>query len=254
MMKTNLKKRILKTTILSLLFSVTALAGNQLSTVRTTTNSLEVQLSNSEDVAGIQFSLHTSSDVILGQIERYNRTSESHWIVSSYKPNDSTVNVVILSFDRKVFTSGSGSIVKISFSQMSQTEKSYARLTNVMVTNSKADSLGIGLRNLEWNNTSIFASTNEEKTFVLGQNFPNPFNPSTQIAYRLNKAAQVRLSIYDITGREVNRLVDQYQYVGEYKVEWNSNSTTGQTLASGMYIARLTVDNESVSRKMIMAK
>ena len=55
------------------------------------------------------------------------------------------------------------------------------------------------------------------KSFALGQNFPNPFNPSTILTYRLKVPAQVRLSIFDITGREVTRLVDQYQYVGEYQ-------------------------------------
>jgi flagellar hook assembly protein FlgD len=70
----------------------------------------------------------------------------------------------------------------------------------------------------------------------------------------LNKAAQVRLSVYDITGREVNRLIDQYQNVGEHSIAWNSNDQGGQKMASGLYFARLTVDNESVSRKMVMTK
>ena len=90
--------------------------------------------------------------------------------------------------------------------------------------------------------------------FVLNQNFPNPFNPSTKITYRLNKPALVKLSVYDITGREVNRLVDRYQSVGDYNISWNSNDDNGQKMASGMYFARLNVDNESVSRKMVMTK
>jgi hypothetical protein len=248
------KIKYLATTLFLGIISTATFAGNQLAAVRTTTSSLEVQLSNSEEVAGIQFSLHSSADVMLGLLERSSRTAESHWIVSSYKPNDSTINVVILSYDRKPFAVGTGSLVRIPFTLTNQFERSYATLTNVMITNSKADSLGVSIANLEWNNTVRFASLSENKSFVLGQNYPNPFNPSTKIAYKLNRAAQVRLSVYDVTGREVNRLVDQYQYVGEYSVDWNSNANTNQMLASGMYIARLTVDNESVSRKMIMTK
>jgi hypothetical protein len=133
-------------------------------------------------------------------------------------------------------------------------DKSNASLANVMVTNSQADSLGVTISNLEWSNNPNIAANNDTKSFLLAQNYPNPFNPSTRIGYQLNKATQVRLSVYDITGREVNRLVDQYQPVGDYNVEWSSNATSGQKLSSGIYFARLSAGNESVTRKMIMTK
>jgi flagellar hook assembly protein FlgD len=123
-----------------------------------------------------------------------------------------------------------------------------------MVTNSKADSLEVAINDLEWGSKTSIASNNDSKIFLLGQNYPNPFNPTTRIAYQLRKAAQVRLSVYDITGREVNRLIDQYQPVGDYSVEWNSNATSGNKLSSGIYFARLGVDNEIATRKMIMTK
>jgi hypothetical protein len=153
------------------------------------------------------------------------------------------------------FSNGQGSIAKISFTSEELKEMSHATLTNVMITNIKADSLGLAINNLDWNNKSVFiANNNESKSFTLGQNFPNPFNPTTKIAYRLNKPAQVRLSVYDITGREVNRLIDRYQSVGDYNINWNSNDYNGQKMASGMYFAHLNVDNESVSRKMVITK
>ena len=124
-----------------------------------------------------------------------------------------------------------------------------------MITNKHADSLGVAINNLDWSNKSVLiADNNATKSFVLGQNFPNPFNPTTKITYRLNKPALVKLSVYDITGREVNRLVDRYQSVGDYNISWYSNDDNGQKMASGMYFARLIVDNESVSRKMVMTK
>lgn len=241
--------------ILLLISAMTSFAGNKLSVVLAATNSLEIQLTNSEEVCGLQFSLHASSDIELGKLERGSRTAESHWMVASYKPNDSTMNVVIISLERKSFSYGQGSLITIPFSADNSPETSYALLTNVMITNNHADSLGIAINNLNWNNkSSMIASNNELKSFLLGHNYPNPFNPTTRIFYRLNKAAQVRLSVYDIAGREVNRLIDQYQNVGEYNVEWNSKANSGQKLASGIYIARLSVDNESVSHKMVMTK
>jgi hypothetical protein len=250
-----MKKRYFRIAIKMLISATTAFAGNDLGVVRTTLNTLEVNLANTEEVFGVQFSLRTSSDIVLGELERGVRTTESHWIVASYKPNDSTMNVLILSVERKNFANGQGSVAKIPFSTTNTPDVSYASLANVMITNGRADSLGVAINNLNWSNRSILiAENNDSKLFKLGQNFPNPFNPTTRIAYRLDKAAQVRLSVYDITGREVNRLVDKYQSVGEYNIEWNSSTNNGQKLASGMYIARLSVDNENISRKMLLTK
>ncbi len=241
--------------LLSLLISASiTFAGNNLSVVRIASNTLEVQLTNSELIAGVQFSLHTSSDVVLGEVGQGNLTAGSQWIVASYEPNDSTVNVLILNSEQKTFSVGQGVLVRFSISIINSFDLSNVSLSNVMVTNSQADSLGVTINNLEWNNKSNIAENSDSKSFLLGQNYPNPFNPSTRIAYQLSKAAQVRLSVYDIMGREVNRLVDQYQSVGNYNVEWNSNAINGQKLASGIYFARLDANNESTTRKMIMTK
>jgi hypothetical protein len=237
--------------ILALGMAVTVYAGNSLEVVRATSTVLEVQLTNSDEIFGIQFSLHTSSDIILGETERCDRTEDSHWIVASYKSNDSTVNVLILSMERRNLPAGSGSIVKMEFSALNTTDISHASLMNVMITNHNADSLGIAVNDLEWNNRSALLAENGSDLFDLQQNYPNPFNPSTKIAYKLNRSAKVRLSIFDIAGREINRLVDRYQSAGEYNVEWNSSK---QKLASGMYIAYLNVDNKSLSRKMVLTK
>lgn len=249
-----MRKRYYKIMTCVLILASTTYAGNTLAVMRTATNTLEVQLTNYEAIAGVQFSLHTSSDVVLGEVEHGDRTVESHWTVASYKPNDSTVNILILSLEQKTFSIGQGALVRFSFSMINPLDKSNASLTNVMVTNSQADSLGVAINNLEWSSKSNIAANNDSKSFLLGQNYPNPFNPTTRITYQLNKATQVQLSVYDITGREVNRLVDQYQPVGDYSVEWGSNAANGQKLSSGIYFARLNVNNESATRKMILTK
>ena len=241
--------------ILLLISTFAGYADNKLSITRSAANMLEVQLSNSEEIYSVQFSLRTSSDVVLGELERDFRTTEEHWLVASYKPNDSVVNVIIISMQSKYFPNGNGALAKITFTAEIPNEISSALLANVIITDKNADSLSVAINNLDWSNKPIIiANKNESKSFAYSQNFPNPFNPSTIITYRLNKPAQVRLSVYDITGREVNRLVDRYQSVGDYNISWDSNDKNGQKMASGMYFARLNVDNESVTRKMVMTK
>ncbi len=71
--------------------------------------------------------------------------------------------------------------------------------------------------------------------FGLFQNYPNPFNPKTAIICQWPAAAQVKLAVYDLLGREVSTLLNGVQPPGTYAVTWDA---TG--VASGMYVARLT--------------
>lgn len=90
--------------------------------------------------------------------------------------------------------------------------------------------------------------------FVLRQNSPNPFNPVTSIGYSLNTASGVKLSIYDTAGRLVNNLVNETQEAGSHSVVWNGVNESGSKVASGVYFYRLTTDNNTETRKMVMVK
>jgi len=78
----------------------------------------------------------------------------------------------------------------------------------------------------------------------LSQNFPNPFNPSTTIEYSLEKSGDVKIQIFNIKGRLVITLVDNYKTPGSYSVNWNPNS-----LSSGQYFYQIVVDGQPVSTK-----
>jgi hypothetical protein len=85
--------------------------------------------------------------------------------------------------------------------------------------------------------------------FVLSQNYPNPFNPSTNIQYTLEKSGKVRLSVYDLLGREVGVLVDGVQNVGTHQVVF---SRAG--LSSGIYFYTLQTANGVITKKMVLLK
>ena len=87
------------------------------------------------------------------------------------------------------------------------------------------------------------------KKFELNQNYPNPFNPTTTIKYKLPKNSFVTLKIYDILGKEVQTLVDEYKHSGIYKAEFNAAN-----LPSGVYFYRLTAGNFIEVKKMILQK
>ncbi len=85
--------------------------------------------------------------------------------------------------------------------------------------------------------------------FALLQNYPNPFNPRTVVSYQLPVASNVRLVVYDMLGRTVAVLEDGWKDAGNYSVPF-----TGDRLASGTYLFRLTAGGTSQSRTMMLLK
>lgn len=89
-------------------------------------------------------------------------------------------------------------------------------------------------------------------SFTLEQNYPNPFNPVTSISYKLPVASHVELKVFGILGNEITTLVDEFQYPGNYKVEFDCNFF--EKLSSGIYIYRLITDHFSQEKKMVLLK
>ena len=87
------------------------------------------------------------------------------------------------------------------------------------------------------------------KIFLLSQNYPNPFNSITNIQYQLSAASEVLLTIYNIRGQEVLRLVESDQPAGYHQITWNAAN-----VASGMYFYRLRAGNFVQTRKMILLR
>lgn len=87
-------------------------------------------------------------------------------------------------------------------------------------------------------------------SFSLLQNYPNPFNPETIIRYELPEGTHVRLKVYDLLGREIETLVDEFKQRGNYSSVFTHNSR----LAAGIYFYRITTDKYSSTKKMMYIK
>jgi len=75
--------------------------------------------------------------------------------------------------------------------------------------------------------------------YELSQNYPNPFNPTTQIKFALPKESQVKLTVYDILGRQVAVLLDEQRPAGFFFAEWDATSSAGSKVSSGVYFYRM---------------
>jgi hypothetical protein len=87
---------------------------------------------------------------------------------------------------------------------------------------------------------------------ILSQNRPNPFTAATEIGYALPVPGMVRLVVYDMLGRRVRTLVDEYQAAGHWKVRWNGRNERGIRLAGGVYFYRLEIGTRAETRKMLL--
>jgi hypothetical protein len=85
--------------------------------------------------------------------------------------------------------------------------------------------------------------------FVLGYNYPNPFNPATTITYEIPQAANVLLQIYDLRGNLVETLVNDLRQPGHYKIQWHAKNQP-----SGVYLYKLISDNYIDVKKCILLK
>jgi hypothetical protein len=92
-------------------------------------------------------------------------------------------------------------------------------------------------------------STEVPQSYALYQNFPNPFNPSTTIRFDLARSSDVRITIYDITGRQVDLISGKALRPGKYELDWNAGS-----LSSGVYFYTLSASDFVQTRKMILVK
>lgn len=90
--------------------------------------------------------------------------------------------------------------------------------------------------------------------FELYQNAPNPFNPITDIRYSLPESGHVSLEIFNMNGQKVRTLLDTYMDAGEHVVTWDAKNDSGDRVASGIYLYRLSSGDTVISKKMTLLK
>ena len=92
------------------------------------------------------------------------------------------------------------------------------------------------------------------KEFLLEQNYPNPFNPTTIISYILDKDSDISVSIYDVSGKLINTLQNEYRTQGEHSIIWNGTDDLGNKVGAGVYFYQLRAGEIVKTKKMVLVK
>ena len=90
--------------------------------------------------------------------------------------------------------------------------------------------------------------------YNLFQNYPNPFNPLTKIKYSILKDSRVELTVYNIKGKLVKKLVDENKQSGNYYVTWDGTNEKGICVGSGVYFYQIKAGNNSIIKNMLFLK
>lgn len=119
-------------------------------------------------------------------------------------------------------------------------QQTYRHLTKIY----KPDSLTVG-NEIDYN---------VPKTTNLDQNYPNPFNPSTSIKFQIGQPGDVSLKVYNILGKEITMLLEEFLPSGEYTIQWDGKDDKGNPLPGGVYFIQITAGQYRQSIKSVLLK
>jgi hypothetical protein len=111
--------------------------------------------------------------------------------------------------------------------------------------------------NVETGNSYSWVNISEDnmpRSFSLADNYPNPFNPTTEINYSIPTPCYVELTIFDVLGRKVNTLVKGFTRPNNYSIQWSGLTTDGEPVPSGIYYYQIEAGEYVSTKKMILLK
>jgi len=156
---------------------------------------------------------------------KYNSAGDTVWVRRYNGPGNGN------DYANSIAVDGSGNVYVTGGSYGSGTDYDFCTIKY---------SQGVGIKKI---------STEIPSLFSLSQNYPNPFNPNTKIRFDLPKNVNVKLTIYDMLGREVETIVNEHLNAGSYEVNWD-----GKKYTSGVYYYRLNAGEFVETKKMILVK
>ena len=215
---------------------------------------LELTIDNPETVSSVEIILsYNQNELVFNDIKYASSVdcNDCDWINLEYNTEKSSqliINMVAFNKDR-LLQPGANLLNSINFKAHVQDSTTIRYYYDIRYYGEKSvnQDVGSGKYTLKIVNP-------RPEGFTLLPNFPNPFNPVTTIKYNLPEQTMVRLTIFDILGRQVRTLVNQQQEPGFKSIQWNARDDFGRSVGAGVYIYRIEAGDFHKTNKMILMK
>ena len=217
-------------------------------------SSVKLSLSKSatadQEVKGLQFDLHYNSD----EIKFEDASSLLNGFTFEFQATEAgTVKGLIFSMSgQSLNPEDLSNVLEFNFSPVNGfAGESDIQLVNMIIAGKHGENItsdfSIPVSSVSFENTLPLKTE-------LSKNYPNPFNPTTTIPYELKEDGLISMVVYDLNGAEVKTLVSENVSAGSYQAVWNGLNNTGQNVASGRYIVKMSAPGFSDTITMTLLK
>ena len=222
-------------------------------------NQVNFNLNSDQELAGLAVALKfadKSDDVTITSASFEGTRMEKLTLKEAIIDNvEKTVVVYGIVLQEENIAAGNGPIVKLNLagkdiSKVNFTPTTVGKQEGITLVTPAAEEISSDFED----DSKLTGKSPLPQDFGAFQNFPNPFNATTQIRYALAENAQVRLEIFNILGQKVKVLVDEYQTAGYKQVVWDGRNGSGDAVSSGVYFYRINAGKNSQVLKMSLLK
>jgi hypothetical protein len=203
---------------------------------------------STQDIAGFQFGLEVeNSDFQLNSISA--GSDASNFVIKGES------FVLGYAFGTSPISAGEElKIAKFKGSYTYHDNSSIVTTVDVVLASPDAEDIKCTAKDNTWDGTLLSGAMPAE--YSLGEAYPNPFNPTTTIEYNIEVAGNVSIMVYDLMGREIKELVNDFKTPSNsyYSVIWDGTNNAGSLVSSGMYIYRMISNNFTQTHRLTLMK
>jgi len=215
-------------------------------------SSLNLTVESDQDIYGVQFDIKYNTEELNVTDENIISKVDGIKIYSRVR-EDGIARVLMFGMNGEkildINTSNFADILDINFKPVDMFNGvSQVELINLTLAGKGGEEVKVST------STAFEVSFNTPTRTFLSKNYPNPFNPSTTINYELSTPGFVTLIVYDLKGSEVKTLVQEHQDANYYNIIWNGLNNSGQYVASGRYLLKMSAPGYSESITMTLLK
>ena len=233
--------------IASLMFSINQAA---VSTVKlekasliTSKGNIELNVQADEDIMGIQFDMKYNAEEL--KFKGANVIPNNYVFEYTEKDNGVIRGIMFSLEGKKLNQYDIESLVSFDFIPNDNFNgMSTVEFLDVIIAGKNGSQLESSFSSININTSDLLPNKTN-----LHSSYPNPFNPVTKISYDLAADGHVRIGIFDMLGRQVDELMNEFQIMGNYDLNWNASNQ-----ASGTYFVRMIADNKIMTEKIILIK